>query len=43
MKLVITGTLGHIGSQLIREVPKMFPNAEIVMIQPRKSALLFSF
>jgi len=32
MKLVVTGALGHIGSQLIRELPRMFPNAEIVMI-----------
>lgn len=32
MKLVITGALGHIGSQLIRELPKMFPDADIVMI-----------
>ena len=31
MKLVVTGALGHIGSQLIRELPGMFPNAEIVM------------
>jgi len=32
MKLVVTGALGHIGSQLIRELPRMFPNAEIVMM-----------
>ena len=32
MKLVVTGALGHIGSYLIRELPKQFPGAEIVMI-----------
>jgi len=32
MKLIITGALGHIGSQLIRELPVMFPHSEIVMI-----------
>jgi len=32
MKLIITGALGHIGSQLIRELPSVFPNAEILMI-----------
>jgi len=32
MKLVVTGALGHIGSQLIRELPEMFSDAEIVMI-----------
>ena len=32
MKIVVTGALGHIGSQLIREIPITFPNAEIVMI-----------
>jgi UDP-glucose 4-epimerase len=32
MKIVVTGALGHIGSRLIRELPKYFPGCEIVMI-----------
>jgi nucleoside-diphosphate-sugar epimerase len=32
MKIVVTGALGHIGSQLIRELPMMFPSLEIVLI-----------
>lgn len=32
MKLIVTGALGHIGSRLIRELPLLFPNVEIVMI-----------
>ena len=32
MKIVIAGALGHIGSQLIRELPMEFADAEIVMI-----------
>ncbi|MEI7635912.1 MAG: SDR family oxidoreductase [Syntrophus sp. (in: bacteria)] len=32
MKLLITGPLGHIGSRLIREVPRHFPLSELVMI-----------
>jgi nucleoside-diphosphate-sugar epimerase len=32
MKIIITGALGHIGSRLIRELPMMFPRAEIVLI-----------
>jgi len=31
-KIVVTGALGHIGSYLIRELPKTFPGVEIVMI-----------
>jgi UDP-glucose 4-epimerase len=31
-KIVITGALGHIGSQLIRALPNSFPAAEIVLI-----------
>lgn len=31
-RIVITGALGHIGSRLIRELPAMFPDAEIVMV-----------
>ncbi len=32
MKIVVTGALGHIGSQLIRILPDRFANAEIVML-----------
>jgi nucleoside-diphosphate-sugar epimerase len=32
MKIVVTGALGHIGSHLIRELPTMFPETKIVMI-----------
>lgn len=32
MKIVVTGALGHIGSRLIRELPKMFSEVEIVLI-----------
>lgn len=32
MKITITGALGHIGSRLIREIPKVFPNSQIQMI-----------
>ncbi|MCK4783650.1 MAG: SDR family oxidoreductase [Desulfobacteraceae bacterium] len=32
MKIVIAGALGHIGSQLIREIPLAFPETEIVMV-----------
>ncbi|MBF0450100.1 MAG: SDR family oxidoreductase [Candidatus Magnetomorum sp.] len=32
MKVVITGALGHIGSMLLREFPKYFPGADIIMI-----------
>lgn len=32
MKIVVTGALGHIGSRLIRELPTMFSEAEIVLI-----------
>lgn len=32
MKIVITGALGHIGSKVIREIPKAFPESEILMI-----------
>ena len=31
-KIVVTGALGHIGSFMIRELPRAFPEAEIVMI-----------
>jgi nucleoside-diphosphate-sugar epimerase len=32
MKIVITGALGHIGSRVIREMPSVFPRAEIVLL-----------
>ena len=32
MKIIVTGALGHIGSQLIRELPGAFPGSEILMI-----------
>lgn len=32
MKIVVTGALGHIGSCLIRELPKHFDDLEIIMI-----------
>ena len=32
MKIVVTGALGHIGSFLIREIPKRYPNSEITMV-----------
>lgn len=32
MKIVVTGALGHIGSRVIRDIPSVFPDAEIVMI-----------
>ena len=32
MKIVVTGALGHIGSRLISELPTIFPEAEIVLI-----------
>jgi UDP-glucose 4-epimerase len=32
MKIVITGALGHIGAQLIRELPLSIPNCELILI-----------
>ena len=32
MKIVVTGALGHIGSRWIRQVPRLFPKAHIVMV-----------
>lgn len=32
MKIVVTGALGHIGSNLVRDLAHRFPGAEIVMI-----------
>lgn len=32
MKIIVTGGLGHIGSRLIRELPHLFDNPEIVVI-----------
>jgi nucleoside-diphosphate-sugar epimerase len=37
LKIVVTGALGHIGSRLIRELPRFFANAEIVMIDNMKT------
>jgi UDP-glucose 4-epimerase len=31
-KIVVTGALGHIGSYLIRQIPSLFPDAQIHMI-----------
>lgn len=32
MKILVTGALGHIGSYLIRELPTIFKNSKIVMV-----------
>lgn len=32
MKILVTGSLGHIGSRLVREIPSRLPSSEIVMI-----------
>ena len=32
MRILITGALGHIGSQLIREIPSLLPDAEVQML-----------
>lgn len=32
MKIIVTGALGHIGSHLVRRLPKFFPGSEIVLI-----------
>ncbi len=32
MKIVITGALGHIGSRLIRELPRVFDGCELVLV-----------
>jgi UDP-glucose 4-epimerase len=32
MRIVVTGALGHIGSALIRQLPLLFPNVEIIML-----------
>lgn len=37
MKIIVTGALGHIGSKLIRYIPQVFPEAEIVMIDDLSS------
>ncbi|NPU86170.1 MAG: SDR family oxidoreductase [Syntrophaceae bacterium] len=37
MRFVITGALGHIGSFLIRELPRAFPDSEILMVDNLKT------
>lgn len=32
MKIVITGALGHIGSFVLRELPQMFPDSDIILL-----------
>lgn len=32
MKILVTGALGHIGSRLIQELPDLFPNSAIIMV-----------
>ena len=32
MRIAVTGALGHIGSKLIREIPSVFDNVEIIMV-----------
>lgn len=32
MKILITGALGHIGSQLIQTLPNIYPNAQLILI-----------
>ena len=32
MKIVITGSLGHIGSRLIHDLPTFFPDAEVLLL-----------
>ena len=42
MKIIITGALGHIGSKATRELPRMFPGCEIVMIDNLLTQRYFS-
>ena len=42
MKIIITGALGHIGSRVVREFPKIFPNSEIIMIDNLLTQRYFS-
>ena len=32
MKILVTGALGHIGSQLIRDLPRIIPSAELILV-----------
>jgi UDP-glucose 4-epimerase len=37
MKIIVTGALGHIGSKLIRVLPSIFKNSEIILIDSLKT------
>ena len=37
MKIIVTGALGHIGSQVIRELPRYLGDCKIVMIDNLKT------
>jgi UDP-glucose 4-epimerase len=32
LKIIVTGALGHIGSRIVRVLPEVFPDSEIIMI-----------
>ncbi len=42
MNILITGSLGHIGSRLIRELPLKFNNTEIIMVDNLSTQRYFS-
>jgi len=42
LKIIITGALGHIGSRAIRELPLVFPGAEVVMVDNLLTQRYFS-
>mgnify|MGYP001439813786 CR=1 FL=1 len=37
MKIIVTGALGHIGSMLIRKLPELFQDSEIILIDSLKT------